>query len=127
MQFTKFEAFNEKKFNVDLTFEYDMQSYKRNVGKDQGGDEIKLNLTDFGDDFIIKVSSEKLNGFCPIKISSLKDNYLHPGAGFNVFKSDEVPVGRIFIQSEFKPHKKDDEKDLLREQMQSLNSQNLDL
>ena len=45
-------------------------------------DEIKINVTDLNDDFIIKISSEKVCGFCPVKISSLKDNYLYPGVGF---------------------------------------------
>jgi hypothetical protein len=71
---------------------------------------------------ILRIKSEKLSGFCPVKISSLKDNYLYPGVGFLVFKSDEVPIGKVFIRSEFKPNQKDDEKDLLREQMQSVNS-----
>ena len=71
-------------------------------------------MADLNDDLIVRIASEKFKKkrFCPIKISSLKDNFLYPGVGFQVFKTDElVPVGKIFIKSEFKPHSKDDEKD----------------
>ena len=63
-----------------------------------------MNVTDMNDDLIIKVKSEKLSGFCPVKISSLRDNYLYPGVGFQVFKGDEAPIGKVFIRSEFKPN-----------------------
>jgi hypothetical protein len=67
------------------------------------GERFIIPVQDFNEDIVIKIKSDNLDCFCPLKVSSLKENYLE--SPFLVFKNGEVPIAKLFIKSEFKPNK----------------------